>query len=347
MSQPGEMDPIRRTPPMNTTTRIRALATDRYGELDRLRVTELPLPEPGEGEVRVRVCASALNPADYKVALGTVKFLHARNFPMVLGYDFSGVVDAIGRNVTQIATGAEVFGFLPYSPTNRRGAFAEAVIARADQLALKPRAVSHTQAAAAATPGLTSIQSLRDMGRLREGMEVVVTGVSGGVGSIAVAIAKRLGAKVVAIGSGRGLQFASQMGADRILDRTREDPLAVLKGPFDVVFDAAAASRWRQWRGKLNRRGTFITTLPSLSFVTDKLSSLFSGSRCGIVMVKSKPADLRLLAEWLSAGLTVPVDRTIPLADVPLNLARLARGEVSGRVVVEISPEQSYAGDLS
>ena len=298
---------------MNSTTRMRALATDGYGALDRMKVVEMPVPEPGDGEVRVRVVASALNPADFKVAKGTVKFLHARNFPMVLGYDFSGTVDELGRGVDGIATGAEVFGFVPYSPTNRRGTFA-----------------------AAATPGATAIQSLRDLGRLREGMNVVVSGCSGGVGSIGVWIAKKLGGKVIAVGLGRGLELASAMGADRVVDRKKEDVAAVLRGPFDVFFDAAAAYRWSEWRGRLAPGGTFVTTLPSLAFVVDKLSSLVSGTRCAVVMVKSKPADLRLLGEWLTAGLVVPVDRTISLAEVPQHLARLEGGEVLGRVVVSI-----------
>lgn len=273
---------------MNAPTRMRALATDRYGELEGLKVIEMPVPEPGAGEVRVRVVASALNPADYKVALGKVKFLHARNFPMVLVYDFSGTAEAVGRDVNDVGVGADVFGFVPYSPTNRRGAFAEAVIARVDQLAAKPQGVSHIQAAAAATPGATAIQSLRDLGRLRAGMKVVVTGVSGGVGSIGVAIAKRLGGHVVAIGSGRGLQLAPEMGADVVVDRKQDGAVNSLVGPYDVFFDAAAAYRWSGWRSRLSRGGTFITTLPSLAFVVDKLSSYLSSSRCAVAMVKSK-----------------------------------------------------------
>ncbi len=315
---------------------MRALAAESYGALDRMKVVELPVPEPGDGEVRVRVAASALNPADYKVVKGTAKFLHARNFPMVLGYDFSGMVDAVGRNAGELGPGAEVFGFVPYSPTNRRGTFAEAVIARADQLAVKPAAVSHIQAAASATPGMTALQSLRDLGQMRAGMEVVITGVSGGVGSLGVAIAKRLGGNVVAVGTGRGPENASGMGADRFVDRKKEVLATALVGPFDVFFDAAAAYRWRQWKGRLKKGGTFVTTLPSLGFVVDKLSSLVSGTRCAIVMVKSKPEDLRLLGEWLGKGLVVPIDRTISLAEVPENLARLEAGEVLGRVVVTI-----------
>jgi NADPH:quinone reductase-like Zn-dependent oxidoreductase len=271
-----------------------------------------------------------------------VKFLHARKFPMVLGYDFSGTVEAIGRDVSQIAVGDDVFGFLPYSPTNRRGAFAEALIARANELALKPNAVSHAQAAAAATSGLTALQSLRDLGRLHQaGMQVLINGVSGGVGSIAIGIAKRLGAHVAALGSPRGLEMASELGAERVFDRTAgADAILACQGQFDVVFDAAAAFRWRQWRNRLNRGGAYVTTLPSLAFAVDKLSSLMTGPRCELIMVKSKPADLRTLGEWMSGGLSARIDRTIPLADVPQNLARLARGEVQGRVVVEMDSHE-------
>jgi NADPH:quinone reductase-like Zn-dependent oxidoreductase len=144
------------------------------------------------------------------------------------------------------------------------------------------------------------------------------------------------GRQVIAVGLGRGLELASAMGADRVVDRKKEDVAAVLRGPFDVFFDAAAAYRWSEWRGRLAPGGTFVTTLPSLAFVVDKLSSLVSGTRCAVVMVKSKPADLRLLGEWLTAGLVVPVDRTISLAEVPQHLARLEGGEVLGRVVVSI-----------
>src|SRR5277367_6094832 len=160
------------------TTTVRAIGLGEYGSHDRFLPITLPLPEPGRGEVRVRVHASALNPADYKVALGETKFLHARNFPMVLGYDFSGVVEALGEGTSDFKLGDAVFGFLPYGPFNRRGSFAETLIARASEIALKSENVSHLQAAVAATPGLTAVQGFRDMGRLpASGGTVLVTGV--------------------------------------------------------------------------------------------------------------------------------------------------------------------------
>ncbi len=287
--------------------------------------------------MRVRVHATALNPADYKVAQGQMTFLHARTFPLVLGYDFSGVVDAVGSGVAGLERGVEVFGFLAYGPFNRDGAFAEMLLARADRLAPKPAAITHAEAAAAATPALTALQSLRDLGRVRgSGMRVVVTGTSGGVGSFGVAIAHRLGATVIAIGSGSGLARATALGADRVIDRTAGNPLTAVGEPVDLFFDAAAAYRWRAVRRSLRPGAAYVTTLPSAAFVVDKLTSLAGGPRCEAVMVKAKPDDLRTLGAWLADGMSATIDSTISLAEIPTALERFERGAVQGRIVVAI-----------
>jgi NADPH:quinone reductase-like Zn-dependent oxidoreductase len=305
--------------------------------LDFLQSAELAEPSPGAHVVRVRVHASSLNPADFKVALGQVKFLHGRRFPMVLGYDFSGVIDAVGSEAQGFKPGDEVFGFLPYGPSNNQGAFADKIIADANCIALKPKNVSHVQAAAAATSGLTALQSLRDLGNLKAGGRVLITGVSGGVGSVAIPIAARLGAgEIVAVGSGRGLELARKLGAKKTLDRKSQDVIALAEAGFDVIFDASASYRWSQWKGKLCPGGTFVTTLPSVAFAADKLKSLAASSRVRLVTVKSRHADLALLANWLASGLTVPLDSTIMLGEVAKSLARLNRGEVLGKVAVTL-----------
>ena len=314
---------------------MKVMAAPGYGPLEALAETEAPLPNPGRGEVRVRVVASALNPADYKVILGTLKFLHARNRPLVVGYDFSGTIDAVGPAVADLAVGDDVFGFLPYGPTNRRGAFAEALLAKTSEVARKPKSVSHERAAAAATTGLTAIQSMRDLGRLAAGGKVLITGASGGVGSISVGVAKRLGASVTAVGSGGGLAQARRLGADIVLDRTERRLPQDLESKYDVMFDASAAFRWRDWRVVLDRGGAFVTTLPSLAFVADKLGSLFSSTRVHFVNVKSKPADLRLVASWLEDGLEVPLASTIPVREIAGGLARLRTA--GGRVAVRVA----------
>jgi NADPH:quinone reductase-like Zn-dependent oxidoreductase len=311
------------------------MAASAYGPLEGLGQIEVPLPTPGRGEVRVRVVASALNPADYKVLLGTMKFLHGRNRPLIVGYDFSGTVDAVGPEVKARSVGDEVFGFLPYGPFNKRGAFAQALIAKCEEIASKPKGISHETAAAAATTGLTAIQSMRDLGRLpASGGQVLVTGASGGVGSISVGVANKLNASVTAVGSGMGLEIARRLGAASVLDRTQADLPGNIHEQFDVVFDAAAAFRWRKWRGTLKTGGAFVTTLPSFAFAVDKAASLFARTRVHFVNVKSRPADLELLAGWLEEGLEVPLATSIPVRDLAKGLAQLqkAGGRISVRV---------------
>jgi NADPH:quinone reductase-like Zn-dependent oxidoreductase len=315
---------------------MKAMASPGYGPLATIALTDVSLPVPARGDVRVRVVASALNPADFKVVLGTLKFLHARNRPLIVGYDFSGTIDAVGPSVTGLSVGDDVFGFLPYGPGNSRGAFAESLIARSDEVAKKPAGVTHDVAAAAATTGLTAIQAIRDLGRLpSRGGRILVTGVSGGVGSIAVGIGKQLGAEVTAVGSGAGLELARKLGASEVIDRTSQALPGDLRDRFDVVFDAAAAYRWRQWRGALRRGGAFVTTLPSLAFAVDTVHSLFTSTRVRFVNVKSRPADLEVLGSWLAGGLEVPLASTIPVREVATGLATLQRS--GGRVSVRVA----------
>jgi NADPH:quinone reductase-like Zn-dependent oxidoreductase len=317
---------------------MRSIAASRYGALENLAETDVATPEPKPNQVRVRVSASALNPADFKVVLGTLKFLHARNFPLIVGYDFSGTIDAVGADVKDFRAGDDVFGFLPYGPGNRRGAFAEMLVADAGEIARKPAGVTHVIAAAAATPGITALQMLRDLARLREGGRVLVTGASGGVGSLAIGIARKLGGHVTAIGSGSGLALAKKLGAEEVVDRKSVDVLSdAVKGPFDVIADAAAAYRWSTMHGKLAKGGTFVTTLPSLAFVVDKVKSLFSSTRVSFINVKSRGGDLALVAKWLDEGLEVPIDRVAPVRDVATVLGALHRGEVVGRIAVEVA----------
>lgn len=311
------------------------MAAQSYGPLEGLRPMDVPLPVPGPGEARVRVAASALNPADYKVLLGQMKLLHGRVWPLVLGYDFSGTVDAVGPRVTEISVGDQVFGFLPYGPGNRRGAFAEALIARVDQLAPKPAGVPHEIAAASATTGVTALQAIRDLGRLpAAGGRLLVTGVSGGVGSISVAIGLKLGASVTAVGTGQGLELARRLGAIEALDRSAGNLPSRIQGSFDVVFDAAAAYRWGAWGSVLEPGGAFVTTLPSLTFVADKLRSLLSSTRVHLVTVKPRRADLERVAQWLKEGLDVPLAATIPVREVAAGLAQLQRS--GGRIAVQV-----------
>ena len=315
---------------------MKAMAVGGYGPLERLHAVEVPEGAPGKGEVLVHVVASALNPADYRVIGGTMTLLHARTSPLIMGYDVSGTVKAVGPGVRQLAIGDDVFGCLPYGPFNKRGTFAESVIVREAEVGVKPASVSHRAAAAAATTGLTGLQGIRTLGRLPPGGRLLVTGVSGGVGSLAVGIGVRLGGDVTAVGSGAGLEMARAMGASMVWDRTRSPVSRAAAGTFDGVFDASAAYRWREWRHALKPGGAFVTTLPTKAFFVDKALSLLTRTRAHMVAVKSATAALDEIGRWLVDGLAAPIDSVVAVRDVAAGLERLRAGQARGRIVVDV-----------
>jgi NADPH:quinone reductase len=316
---------------------MRAFAATEIGPIERCRIVELPLPEPGPGQARVRVIAAALNPADGKTIVGKTGMLHAKVFPLVMGYDLSGVVDAIGPGVTDLAVGAEVFGMLAYSKRTRLGSLAEYTVLPAAWLAKKPASISHDTATAVATVGLTALQGLRGPGRMKSGDTVLVTGASGGVGALVVGVARLLGGSADAITSAAGIDLAKNLGANTVVDRKAPAPFADLRGPYQIVYDAAAAYSMRTFGKLLGKGGTYVTTLPKPSMVGDFLASPFVGRRVRLVMVKPSRADLATLAEFIQRGLQVPIGKKVAFAETGAALADFNEHGAQGKVVVRIA----------
>lgn len=315
---------------------MKAFAIAAHGK--PLQAVTLPDPDPGPGEVRVRLCAAAVNPADPKVMAGgmTARVLHGRRFPLVVGYDFSGVIDRVGPGV-ELPVEQAVFGHLPYGTGTERGSFAEYVVTRADRLAVKPDAVGHLEAAATATTGCTALQGLRDVGGLEAGMRALVNGASGGVGTHAVQIARLLGAEVTGTCSAAKVDYVKGLGADRVVDY-RAVEIAALGETYDVVFDAAAASSYRACRSVMADGGVYVTTLPEPKLLLDKLAALFSARSARFVAVAPKAADLTQLAAWLEAdALRTPLDATFAFDALPDAIARLESGEVRGKVAIDFN----------
>lgn len=318
---------------------MRAAILDGNGPIESVRVGELELPPMGKDEILVRVRAAATNPADMKVVTGKDGggFLHAKNFPMTFGFDFSGVVEAVGANVRGRSVGDEVFGFLAYARSTKQGSFAEFVSVKPDTVGDKPPNVTHEEAAAAATTGSTALQALEEKGRLRSGQRVVVNGASGGVGSYAVQIASQLGAEVWGTASGAKVDFVKDLGAARVIDYS-SGPLASVGEKFDVVLDAASKSSFQEVRSILEPGGTYVTLLPSLGFLAGILMTLFSRKSCRTVVVKSRTADLNRLAGWLAEGkLDASVDSTFPLSEIHAALAAQRAGHARGKLAVTIN----------
>lgn len=305
---------------------------------DQVEMSEIPVPLPDRGEVRVKVICSAVNPGEKKVLSGDFvgRFLHAKTSPLVLGWDFAGTVDALGDGVTDVDIGTGVWGHLEFTWTQKQGAFAEYITIPGDELATMPDNVPYHLAAAAPTVVMTSLQSLRDLGRLGEGGKALIIGAGGGIGSVSVGIAKRLGAHVTGVCSTKDVERIRALGADEVIDRKQSNPLDV-ESVYDVVFDTPAVHSFGQCVKVLKPGGAYVTTLPNLALVTGMVRALFSSKRCHFVQVASKRADLELVGSWMNDGLEVPIDSRHKIADLGIALRRQNDRDRVGRVVIDVA----------
>jgi len=264
------------------------------------------------------------------------RFLHAKSFPLVPGYDLAGEVESVGENAGNLAVGDLVFGHLPYSGKNRQGTFAEKVAVPAAEVGRLPASVPYESAAAAATAGLTALQGLRDRGRLASGGRALVLGAAGGVGSVAIGVARKLGARVTAACTPAAADFVRGLQPDEVVTRAHGEPIG-LDGPFDVVFDTPAAYGYVACRRMLAPHGAYVTTLPTGALVVGKLMTLMSSRRAALLVVKSRREDLELLGRWLAEGMAVPIDSRFRVADAGRAIDRLGQGGMRGRVVVDVA----------
>lgn len=323
---------------------MKAITTPKYGGPDVLKLSDLPRPAPQSNEVLVRVRVSSVNAADWHVLradpfLIRLMFgLFKPKFP-VLGADVAGVVEAVGEGVTRFKAGDEVFGDLSESGW---GGFAEYVAASKDTFARKPANLGFEQAAAAPMAGVTALQGLRDTGGLQAGQHVLISGASGGVGSFALQIAKALGARVSAVVSTGKVDLARELGADHVIDYTKED-FTCGEARYDLIFIANGERPVRDYRRVLAPAGTCVAsggTGPAFrqTLLQGPWARLTSGQRLVNHLHRPGSRDLQVLAGLLESGQVKPViDRTYPLEEVPAAIAYLEEGHARGKVVIEVS----------
>jgi NADPH:quinone reductase-like Zn-dependent oxidoreductase len=331
---------------MGSGETMKAAVRRRWGKpRDVVELDEVAKPTPKDDEVLVRVHASSVNRADY-YALGGVAVLMR---PMIGGFlrpkdphvggDFAGVAEAVGKDVTDVEPGEEVYGV-------RSGAYAEYVSAKL-AVARKPGNVSFEEAAAAPIAGLTALEAVRDRGRLERGQRVLVNGASGGVGTFALQIAKALGAgHVTAVCSARNVERAKALGADAVVDYAREDYTRSGER-FDLIVDVAGTHSWSQNLRVLERGGTLVLAgMPSGNHLTGPLgrlarlwltSRISRGRRLVFFVCKPNRANLATLRELIEQGKVRPqVDRVYPLADLADALDAMGEGHTQGKLVIRI-----------
>jgi NADPH:quinone reductase-like Zn-dependent oxidoreductase len=320
---------------------MRAVVIDGYGGSDRLQVRDIADPgPPGPGQVLLRVRATSVNPIDWKIRRGSLRFVMPATFPLIPGFDVAGEVAALGPEVARFQPGDLVFGGVDVA--RHGGASAELVLAREAALAPMPGSLSFEEAAALPTAGLTALQALRDKGELAAGERVAVNGASGGVGHLAVQIARALGARVTGIASARNQQFVRELGAEQTLDYEEEDFTAE-DDAWEVVFDAVGKRSYRDVEPSLVRDGgIYVTTKVGPDIfgwvaVTTVGGLLGQKKRARIVAVKYRAEDLVHLARLADSGRLRPVlQEVFSLEEIGKAHELSETGHVRGKIAVRV-----------
>lgn len=314
---------------------MRAVNFLKYGDESVLGVREVAAPSVGADEVLVRVSVASLNPVDFKLRQGMLRWLRMPRLPAITGKDFAGTIEAIGRDVKGYAVGDRVFGSV--DPMKGRGSCAEFVALSTDLIAKTPDGVSDEVAACLPVASGTALQALRDVCSLSAGQSVLITGASGAVGASGVQIAKHLGAKVTGVCSTSNVEYVRSIGADRVVDYKSSD-WTTLDERFDVVFDAAASNTLAQASGRLSERGWYVNTVPRPGlFVAKAWTELWTKRRVRPFMLKTDAALLRSLAALAERAVLVPrIARRVGLDGVADAQRAMAQGTIAGKVCVEI-----------
>lgn len=309
---------------------MKAVRIHEYGGPEVVRYEDAPVPEPGPGEVLVRVHAAGVNPVDWKTRSGGGQAKKiGEQFPLVLGWDISGTVEEVGPDVTTLTGGDDVFGLVRFPQPG--ATFAQYVAAPTQELAAKPQALSHVEAGAVPLAALTAWQALFEAGELAPGQSVLVHAAAGGVGHLAVQLARAQGSQVVGTASGRNSDFLRSLGA-RPVDYTQERFEDAVSG-LDLVLDALGGEVMERSLLALRRGGTLVSIRGEPS--EEKLAE--HGVRAERVLVRPEGDQLGEIASLIDAGDVRPVvDAEFPLAEVSEAFERSESGHTRGKIVLRV-----------
>jgi NADPH:quinone reductase-like Zn-dependent oxidoreductase len=324
--------------------RMKAIVYRCYGGPGVLKFEEVARPVPADDGVLVKVHAASVNPLDWHYMRGLPYIMRMQagvGAPKesAMGVDFSGTVAAVGKNVTRFKPGDEVFG-------GRDGAFAQYLsVGENKALALKPANMSFEQAAAVPIAAVTALQALRDKGGIKPGQKVLINGASGGVGTFAVQIARSFGAEVTGVCSTRNVQLVASIGANHVIDYTREDFTQGTQH-YDLILDTVGNRSLSEIRRVLTPTGTVVIVggpstgkwiEPLAGLVKAVVYSAFVSQKFTFMLAQLNQKDLEALRELMQSGEVTPViDRRYPLSEVPAAIEYLETGRARGKVVINV-----------
>ena len=320
---------------------MKAIVYTRYGPPEVLQLKEVAKPTPKDDEVPIKVQAVSVNRSDWEGLTGKPLYARIGGFlrprQQILGSDIAGRVEMAGRNVRRFQPGDEVFGdILP-----RLGGFAEYVCARESALTLKPASMTSEEAAAIPQAAVIALQGIRDKGQVQPGQKVLTNGAGGGAGTFAVQLAKLYGAEVTGIDNTGKLDFMRSLGADYVIDYTREDFTKNGK-KYDLILDIVAHRSVFAYKRALRFNGSYFLTGGSVATIFQILLlgpwiSMIESKRMRVLAVRPNLKDMVYITELYEAGKVVPViDRRYPLSEVPEALRYIGEGRTKGKVVITV-----------
>lgn len=308
---------------------MKAIRIHEFGGPEVLKYEEVPRPVPAADEVLIKVYASGVNPVDWKMRAGLAESLFPITLPFIPGWDVSGEIEEVGRNILTFKKGDEVYG---RPDVSRDGTYAEYVAVKADQINFKPQSIDHDKAAAVPLAGLTAWQGLFNYGKLEEGQKVLIHAASGGVGSFAIQLAKWKGARVIGTASGGNIDFLFDLGADGAIDYKNEKFEDKITG-VDLVFDLVGGDTQKRSLKVIKKGGRLITVVQPQY----REEATAKGIHMETFLTKSLPEELQQLANLIDSGKIKPiVTKKFALKDAAAAQIEIAKGHTRGKMVLTV-----------
>ncbi len=314
---------------------MKAAIINQFGSPEVFELTEIEKPQIKDDQILIKVFTHGVNPIDWKQRKGNHKFILGSPFPIVLGYDICGEVVGIGSNISKLKVGDQIVGVLD---NKYGGALAEFAIGHEKCFALKPENISNEEAAAFPMVALTALQAFRNKAKLQYGQTVLINGASGGVGHMAMQIAKLMGAKVIAVSSTNSRDFVNDFEPDQFIDYTKENVLDINE-KVDVFFDVAGNYSFPKCIKLLKKGGVYINTLPRPKILIHKIIQLFTRrKKVKTLLMKHNSDDLKIISDWIREGkLKVSIDEVFSLRNIVAAHDYAQKGHNKGKNVIVIS----------
>ncbi len=308
---------------------MKAMRIHDFGGPEVLKMEEIEQPKPAADEVLIKVFASGVNPVDWKIRSGKNYERYKNPMPLTLGWDVSGTIEDIGKDVTGFKQGDEVYA---RPDLDKDGTYAEFVVVQANKVGIKPKSINHNTAAAVPLAALTAWQGIFDHGKLQPGQRILIHGAAGGVGTFAVQLAKWKGAYVIGTASENNIEFLKQLGADKVIDYKKQNFQDLLKD-IDVVFDLIGGDTQKNSVKVLKEGGILVSTLG----IADNNLLAQKNIHGEAYMAQSLPDQLNQIAQLIDEGKLKPViAKVMPLAQAAEAQRESEEGHVRGKIVLEV-----------